>query len=75
MGELDPSRLGFRQMQKILKMLVHHIDHSVAQRPQKKKGAHQAKNPQMIPSVTPFKKPALIRSARIRVFSVHNRLA
>jgi hypothetical protein len=38
-GELNPSRLGFRQMKKILKMLVHHIDHPVAQRPQKKEGA------------------------------------
>jgi hypothetical protein len=44
-------------MQKILKMLVHHINHPVAQRPQKKEGANQSKNPQMIPSVSPLEKP------------------
>jgi hypothetical protein len=62
-------------MKKILKMLIHHVDHPVAQRPEKKEGANETKNSQMIPSVSPFKKPALIRSGGIRVFSVHIRLA
>jgi hypothetical protein len=57
MGKLNPSRLGFRQMQKILKMLVHHIDHPVTQRPKKKEGAYQSKNSQMISSICPFEKP------------------
>jgi hypothetical protein len=38
-------------MEEILKMFVHHIDHSVAERPQKKEGADEPKDPQMAPSI------------------------
>jgi hypothetical protein len=44
-------------MQKILKMLVHYINHSVAQGPQKKEGADQSKDSQMTPSICSLEKP------------------
>ena len=31
---LDPGGLRFREMQQILKVLVHHVDHAVAAAPQ-----------------------------------------
>ena len=75
MGKLHPSRLSFRQVEKILKMLVHHIDHPIAQRPQKKEGADQTKDSQMAPSICPFEKSPLIRSVESGVLNVHIELA
>jgi hypothetical protein len=62
-------------MEEILKMLVHHIDHSIAERPKKKEGADETKDPQMAPSICPFEKSSLIRSVGSGVFSVHIGLA
>jgi hypothetical protein len=56
MGKLHPGRLPFTQAKEILEMLVHHIDHPVAQGPQEKEGADQQKNPGMIPAVRRPKK-------------------
>ena len=47
-------------MEKILKMLVHHIDHPIAESPQKKEGADQTKDSQMAPSISPLEKSPLI---------------
>jgi hypothetical protein len=56
-------------------MLVHHIDHPIAKRPQKKEGADQTKDSQMAPSICPFEKSSLIRSVESGVLSVHIELA
>src|ERR1700694_2307291 len=41
MRKLDPGRLRFSQMQFVLKVLVHHVDHSVADSPKQEKGTDQ----------------------------------
>ncbi len=35
-GKLDVGGLGFGQMQEVLKVFVHHVDHAIAHRPQEK---------------------------------------
>ena len=39
--ELHPGRLGLRQVQFVLKVLVHHVDHAVAESPEEKQRADQ----------------------------------
>ena len=41
MGKLNPCRLQFGQMQFILEVFIHHIDHAVANSPKQKERAHQ----------------------------------
>jgi hypothetical protein len=62
-------------MEEILKMLIHHVDHPIAEGPQKKEGANETKDAQMAPSIYPFEKSSLIRSVGSGVFSVHIGLA
>ena len=43
MSELDPSRLRLGQTQLLLKMLVHHVDHSIAHPPKEKQRTDEDK--------------------------------
>jgi hypothetical protein len=51
MGKLDPRGLALREMKEVLKMLVHDIDHAVAQSPQEEEGADQKKCRKMVTAV------------------------
>ena len=49
--ELDPGRLRTGQVQQILKVLVHGVDHGVAEGPEEKEGRYQGKSAEVVPAV------------------------
>ena len=51
MSKLNPGGLRKRQFQLVLKMLVHHIDHSIAEAPQEEKRADQNESVEVILAV------------------------
>ena len=55
MRELHPGGLRFAQAQFRLKMLVHHVNHAVANSPEEKQRADQGKGDDQVPAVIHFK--------------------
>src|SRR4029077_9095053 len=51
MGETHPGRLGQRQVQFLLKVLVHHVNHSVAESPKSKQQDEQNEGEEDVPAI------------------------
>ena len=50
-------------MERVLEMLIEHVEHAVAERPQKKQRADQSKHDRVIPTVLAFKHLGKFHSA------------
>src|SRR5579862_1365026 len=51
MRGLHPGRLRLREVQLILEVLVHDVDQAIAEAPEEKEGAHEAKCKPEVPAV------------------------
>jgi hypothetical protein len=60
MRELHPRRLGFAQVQFVLEVLVHDVDHSIAHPPQEEQRTNQDKREQEILAVLSYEKTSVI---------------
>jgi hypothetical protein len=58
--KLHPGRLGFAQVQFILKVLIHHVDHPVANSPEQKKRANQDEGEEDVPAILRDKKALFV---------------
>jgi hypothetical protein len=65
-GKLNPGRLRQREMQLLLEMLVHDIDHTVAEAPQQKQGADQSKSHEVITTICGAEKGGRFHNKGIR---------
>ena len=57
--ELHPGGLRFGEAQLLLEVLVHHVDHPVAESPEEKQGAHQDESECQVLPVLGYKKTPL----------------
>src|SRR5690242_19427270 len=61
MGKLDRGRLRFAQVEFILEMFVHYIDHSVANSPEQEQGAHQDESKHYVSTIICYEETFFFR--------------
>ena len=62
MGGLNPCGLRFGKMKFILKVLVHHVDHSVTEPPEEEQGTDQGERKKEVLTVSRDEKTAFSRT-------------
>ncbi|MDH4445705.1 MAG: hypothetical protein QE267_11335 [Akkermansiaceae bacterium] len=73
MCKLNPSRLSKREMELLLKVLIHHIDHAIAKPLKQKKRTDERKGGKIIFPLGAVKTPELDRWQRQSLIMLHPR--